>query len=322
MIIILGICIGIIIFLIVKLNQKHKFETYKYNNYQEKLNDITKEYHNIEGKLQAAEAQYANIIKEYHEATACSQAELDEFLSAQREMRQQEIDEYFKKLWEEKQEQLELKKQQAEQSNEEYINDIRTATERLREQNERIQNETQDAIDFCRNRFEAILEPLKQYEKDQQAKLYYTIQIPEEYREDINFLLTTVNQKVRHPDVISKLVWTEYIRPYILETFKRVGIENKPGIYKITNLKNGKAYIGKSTDIKKRLADHFKSAIGIQSIANQEVHYALLNEGLWNWTIECIIYCDKEKLNELEKYYIDFFKTQEYGYNRNSGGGG
>jgi len=73
---------------------------------------------------------------------------------------------------------------------------------------------------------------------------------------------------VQHPDIISKLIWAEYIKPNLDETFKRVGIEAKPGIYKITNIDSGKAYIGKSTDIKKRIADHFKSTVGIKSIAD------------------------------------------------------
>ena len=170
--------------------------------------------------------------------------------------------------------------------------------------------------------FDAILAPLQQYEKDKQDKLYYTIQVPEEYREDIDFLLTNVSQKVQHPDIISKLVWTEYIKPNIDETFKRIAIEAKPGIYKITNINTGKAYIGKSTDVKKRLTDHFKSSVGIKSIADQAVHHAILKEGIWNWSLEVITYCEKEQLNELEKYYIDFFKTQTFGYNKNAGGGG
>lgn len=91
------------------------------------------------------------------------------------------------------------------------------------------------------------------------------------------------------------------------ETIKRVGIKAEPGIYKLTNIENGKAYIGKSTDIKKRIQDHFKSSIGIASIAHQAVHDEILHTGFWNWSIEYIIYCDKADLNELEKYYIDFF---------------
>jgi excinuclease UvrABC nuclease subunit len=52
------------------------------------------------------------------------------------------------------------------------------------------------------------------------------------------------------------------------DAFKRIEIKAEPGIYKLTNLDSGKAYIGKSTDIKKRIADHFKSSIGIKSIAD------------------------------------------------------
>jgi len=133
-------------------------------------------------------------------------------------------------------------------------------------------------------------------------------------------LLTTVAEKVQHPDIISKLVWAEYVKPYLDETFKRIEIKELPGIYKLTNLENNKAYIGKSTNVKKRITDHFKSAIGISTIADQKVHHEILNTGFWNWTIEVIIYTDKDKLSELEKYYIDAFKTQDYGYNRNAGG--
>ena len=43
-------------------------------------------------------------------------------------------------------------------------------------------------------------------------------------------------------------------------------------------------------------------------------------EGLWNFTFELIESCDKDKLSEMEKFYIDFFKTQEYGFNRKNGG--
>ena len=169
-------------------------------------------------------------------------------------------------------------------------------------------------------RYESLLEPIKQYEKEKQERLFYTIQLPEEYQEDIEFLLTTVAAKVQHPDIISKLVWTEYVKPNLEDTFKRIEIKPEPGIYKLTSLENGKCYVGKSTDVKKRIADHFKSVVGIKSIADQAVHHAILKEGFWNLQIEIIIYCDKEQLSELEKYYIEFFKSQEFGYNKNAGG--
>ncbi len=177
-------------------------------------------------------------------------------------------------------------------------------------------------LQFMQQKYNSLITPLKQLEMEQQQRLYYTIQVPDEYKEDINFLITQVSQQVKHPDVINKLVWSEYVKPYIDDTFKRAGIEDKPGIYKLTFINNGKCYIGKSTNIKKRITDHIKSSIGISTIADQAVHHQIWKTGFWNWTIEPIIYCEKEQLNELEKYYINFFKSQEYGFNKNAGGGG
>ena len=122
-------------------------------------------------------------------------------------------------------------------------------------------------------KYNSLIEPLKQFEMEQQQRLYYTIQVPDEYKDDINFLITQVSQQVKHPDIINKLVWAEYVKPYIDDTFKRAGIEDKPGIYKLTFMGNGKCYIGKSTNIKKRITDHIKSSIGISTIADQAVHH-------------------------------------------------
>ena len=320
MIIIIGICIAIIVFLVIKLQQKKEIDTREYYEFQNKLERVKSDYNRLEEQVVNAEKKYTSIIRQYQEATELNQEELNEFFAQQKETRQNELDNYFSNLWKEKQSQIDLKSKQIEDENKAWEAKILSAAEAYKLETEQRQQELKNETDFQEQRFAALLAPLKQYEKEQLEKLFYTIQIPEDYREDIDFLLTTVNQKVRHPDVISKLVWTEYIRPYILDTFKRVGIESQPGIYKITNINSGKAYIGKSTDIKKRLADHFKSAVGIQSIADQAIHHAILQEGIWNWSIEYIIYCDKDKLNELEKYYIDFFKTQEFGYNKSSGG--
>lgn len=183
-------------------------------------------------------------------------------------------------------------------------------------------NEYYQKVADAQERFNSIERTLAQYEKDKQAKLFYTIQLPDEYKDDIEFLLTTVAAKVQHPDIISKLVWAEYVKPNLDDTFKRIEIKAEPGIYKITNIDTGKCYIGKSTNVKTRIADHFKSSIGIRSIADQAVHHAILKEGFWNWAIEVITYCDKDKLSELEKYYIDFFQSNSYGYNKTGGGEG
>ena len=307
-------CLIIIGFLVYKLYQKQridKSELEKYNNdllntkAEKKILDEQLSYERQ--KLNECRQDIETALDTYKDITETRLGELNTQIEEQRQKRQEDLN----KVIEAKQKDVD--------------NEISRLDEILK--NTKTETEYEAAqywykVHLEKQKYESLLEPIKQYEKEKQERLFYTIQLPEEYQEDIEFLLTTVASKVQHPDIISKLVWTEYVKPNLDNTFKRIEIKTEPGIYKLTSLENGMAYIGKSTDVKKRIADHFKSSIGIKSIADQAVHHAILKEGFWNWTIEIITYADKEQLNELEKYYIEFFKTQEYGYNKNSGGGG
>lgn len=333
---IIGILTIIIIILGVKLGQKISVNNKQLEIYKKEISEAERRVEKLrfqKDELTKDIKTQTNLISEYNDKLIEIQnkykqelnkktTDLDLYFENQKLTRQSEMDTNFERLWREKEENLKSKYD-------------RFAREEL-EKEEKFKQQTQEIIQLAREsqenilaetraqqeRFEGLLLPLKQYEMEQQERLFYTIQVPDEYKDDINFLITTVSQKVQHPDIINKLVWAEYVKPYIDGTFKRASIEDKPGIYKITNINSGKCYIGKSTNVKKRIADHFKSSIGIKTIADQAVHHDIWKTGFWNWTIEVIIYCEKEQLNELEKYYIDFFKSQEFGYNKNVGGGG
>lgn len=289
------------------------------DEYLKALSDFetTKEKREYEEyKLEECKKDLQAALDVYQDVADNKLKEIDASMEEQRQKRQADLDAQF----EERKTSLDLRMRQLTSQAQERVN---KADEKAREQIEELEKRKLEAIKDTNNqieKFESILEVLRKYDLEQQAKLYYTIQLPEEFHDDIEFLLTTVAAKVQHPDIISKLVWQEYVKPNLEETFKRIEIKNEPGIYKLTSLQNGKCYIGKSTDVKRRLTDHFKSAIGLTTISDQLVHHAIRKEGFWNWTIEIITYCDKEKLGELEKYYIEFFKTQEFGYNKRAGG--
>ena len=337
-------CLIIIGFLGVKLYQKQKIDKAVLEKYKADIETVRNELHNVEVESLAmiqksvkCKAEYEDYKKKreyeeyrleeckkdlqaaldtYHDITDNKLKEIDNSIEEQRQKRQQELDlaleekqNYYNKLLEDTINQCNLQDETIKEASEAKW---REAMEQIEQYN--------NSIAEVKERFESIEQTLAQYEKDKQAKLFYTIQLPDEYKDDIEFLLTTVSMKVQHPDIISKLVWAEYVKPNLDDTFKRIEIKSEPGIYKITNIDTGKCYIGKSTNVKTRIADHFKSAIGIKSIADQAVHHAILKEGFWNWQIEIITYCDKDKLSELEKYYIEFFKSQEFGYNKNAGG--
>ena len=326
---IIGILIITIIILIVKLSKKQIIDRNEYTTYQNLLNQLINEKNNLQNELiynQNLLTDYQNKIltvqNKYRKELNKKTEDLNVYFEHQKNTRQSEMDTDFERLWREKEENLNNKYIKFEREELEKEHKFRQEVQTNIEAAQKSQNNILADTLYQQQRYEALLEPLRQYEMEQQERLFYTIQVPDEYKDDINFLITTVSQKVQHPDIINKLVWAEYVKPYIDGTFKRVGVEDKPGIYKITNIDSGKCYIGKSTNIKKRITDHFKSSIGIKTIADQAVHHEIWKTGFWNWTIEVIIYCEKEQLNELEKYYIDFFKSNVFGYNKTGGGEG
>lgn len=305
-IIILVIIIGILVY---QLHKKTILDTTELTKLSAEVANRNAELSVLQENIAKAQRAYSNALNEKNQ-------DLDAWETAQRAKRQQFLDDEFHN----KQSVIDIKLMTAEDNCEKQIiqaeNNLK---EKLYEISLTLESAERNAEQTCA-KYQALLQPIQLLEKEKQDRLFYTIQIPDEYKEDIEYLLTTVAPFIKHPDIISKLVWSEYLRPYMIELINRVHLKDEPGIYKITNIDTGKAYVGKSTNLKNRVVDHFKSAIGIKSIADQAVHHEILRTGFWNWAIEPIIYCEKEQLNDLEKYYIETFQTQVWGYNKTKGG--
>lgn len=76
------------------------------------------------------------------------------------------------------------------------------------------------------------------------------------------------------------------------------------GIYKITSPTN-KIYIGQSIDITKRWQKYYN----LNCKQQPKIFSSLLKYGVCNHKFEIICQCDESELNNLEKYYIDLYKT-------------
>lgn len=289
-------------------------------------------YKNEQSK--AYQKKIQNLLYDYNEERQKRQKEYDEFLLSIKEKEklcdqlvekeQQRIDEkvlaYSNKKYDEAEKEIThyyVLRQEA--INKEVVqleNNYNTHKENLDRDISTLREELSD----LKARREAYIEALKAEEKRQQDRAFYTINLTEENKEDIK-ILRSIEDKLHNSEALNRLIYDVFIKKPLGDLLLRIIGENTyGGIYKITNLDTQRAYIGRSTDIKKRLTEHVKGAFNISTIADQEIHRVMGREGVDKFSFEVLEKVEKEKLNEREKYWIDFYQTQSYGYNQNKGG--
>ena len=95
----------------------------------------------------------------------------------------------------------------------------------------------------------------------------------------------------------------------------------KSGIYCIENLVNNKKYIGQSINIDYRWSKH-KSELKNGNHDNDYLQKSYNKYGIDCFQFNVLEYCDKDKLDEREDYYINLYHTMDraFGYNLKSGG--
>jgi group I intron endonuclease len=96
------------------------------------------------------------------------------------------------------------------------------------------------------------------------------------------------------------------------------------GIYKITNVINGKIYVGQSIDIKDRWYQHKYKATDPNELGyNSAIHQAFRKYGIDNFSFEIIEECAPEQLDDREIYWIKQLNSlAPNGYNILEGGQG
>ena len=94
-------------------------------------------------------------------------------------------------------------------------------------------------------------------------------------------------------------------------------------IYKITNNVNNKIYIGKSSNIKRRLSQ-YSYMIKFNLLHNSHLQASIIKYGREKFNFEILEFSNEESLNNREKYWIDFYKSHNpnFGYNKTFGGDG
>ena len=220
---------------------------------------------------------------------------------------------------------------------------FRTYFELLEKKYAEVDNEYQDKINNLNNKFleeKDILDAEVTLAKEELEKIKatrtaaieafkredylssYCLDLPEN---DINDILKirTVRSMLSKPRALDMLIWQTWIqKPFKTLITNIVGLQDKCGIYKITNVKTKECYIGQSRTIKDRWVDHMKCGLGIDTPAGNKLYAAMQKYEVWNFSFEVLEECPPQQLNEKERYYIGLYSSSEVGYNSTIGNRG
>ena len=197
-----------------------------------------------------------------------------------------------------------------------------------------LQENIEYIIKFYRQKEKQLTNELKGYEdkiasyiESQKRELekannleFYKLTLDEFELSDVNRLLELAHS-LNQPDILRKLVYKTYFEKKMNDLLGRVvgANSNVSGVYKITHIDTGLCYIGQATDIKERWRKHLKCGLGIDTPVTNSFYQGMIKYKPWNFTWEVMALCPKDKLNETEKYWIDFYQSKSWGWNSKGG---
>lgn len=154
----------------------------------------------------------------------------------------------------------------------------------------------------------------KRQEEMETAQDFYRLNLPDIDIEEI-VKLREVTVLLRDSEPLNKVIWKVYYeKPYTDLIGRVVGTGVHTGIYKITNIKSQKCYVGQAADIASRWKQHIKRGIGAEAPTRNKLYPAMLEHGVENFTFEIVEECSRAQLNEREDYWQEYFGAKEFGY--------
>ena len=281
-----------------------------------KLVKLREEYGTTTDQYAKALEQLQNIIKEINEKEHFNQTlyqireeELNTLITNKKKTELERVDREVEEWAESAQEAAAFNSAQVQESFQKQID------EKVKEL-----NDLSATVDDFKARRDVINQEILRARAIEEQQDFYRIQLQPESIRDIQ-ILEEIKPKLSKFDSLDKLIYDIYIKKPTDEMIKRVLEGRAPcGIYKITRLKTGEIYIGKSTDIKTRWQQHTKSAFHCGTISHSILHTTIERDGVENFTWELLEEVPKDKLGEREKYWIEFYGSKKYGLNEKAGG--
>lgn len=286
------IYIGLQIIQAKKEDQEWKIRNQKIKEDSEKLfeqyNKLIKQSANAKAELSAIN----DSIKQ-HNTT------LSNLKNIEKEM-QESSDQRAQEYYNDKIKQAELKYQEFVKSYEKNLN--------LKKQEVEIE---QQKLKELEDKQKAYIEAQKRKEVIAMNKDYYRLAIDKVSLQDIADL-RRFQRSFSKKEIIDKVIYEGYYRPlYNVLMSHLFGDKTKVScIYKLTDQITEQIYIGQSQDARERLKTHVKTALSSNAATNK-LYQAMKKDGIHNFTFEILEEVPREKLNEREMYWIEFYHAKD-----------
>ena len=287
---------------------------YKANQIKINKNEQQEQYREqLQKELNILQININNLTHSENE----KKKELNKELLQFQEHRKKEIETYL-----ESQEQLAKQTiNKTNQSAQEQIEDIKYNVQCFKNNAEIEKQNIQNEINKLKASLSAGVEARLREQQKKDKIGFYKLSINDADLSDVK-MLENLKASFHKPVVLSKLIWTQYFQKQMTELCDRVlGKKTICGIYKITNLLTEQCYIGQSVNISDRWKQHCKCGLGIEASATNILYNAMQRDKIWNFTFELLEECPKENLNEKEKFWINMYQSNKFGYNSTKGNG-
>lgn len=325
--------IAVIIGIVIAAKQRNKKFKESKEKFQKEINEISnqmtsqldeyldKQKDDIQNALQEIKILYENKRENVAEQISL----LEEGLSKAKERQEQQLKELDEKTAEMVNSRAKVEAAQVQSVIEYYQNQqaqIVQEFESFKEDTERQKEEILKDLEKEQQKQIEIIEQYKRDEEIKQNKDFYRIKISENDQSDIK-KLKSIAEELHDPSVLYKLIYKTYYERPFNEMIGRVvkGCGNT-GIYKITNLQDGRVYIGQTRQtFKDRLKSHVKRGVRAETGTANKLYAAMWEDGVENFTFEVLSECETNELNQKEKEFIEFYHANTWGYNSNKGVG-
>lgn len=179
--------------------------------------------------------------------------------------------------------------------------------------------ETSEQLEDLKKKTSMAIEAAKREEEKKTKEQFYCLQLSDIDKIEIQRLLD-ITPYFRNSEPIAKIIWKVYYESAFNDLIGRIlSTTSTIGIYKITNVENQMCYIGQSVDLKERLKTHIKAGLGIGG-SNNALYTSMRKNRVENFTYEILEICERSKLNEREKFWIEYYQANTYGLNSTGGG--